>query len=520
MGFLCVVKFTIFWNSFIIPKPKKKKVFRQSSSLPSSCTPAPPPLTLIVRTSGSHLSLVQTRFTGSNMLKFSGLFLDKFTRVASVPVHHVDLVERVSILREELLAIGDNKEQFYSVLDEKGQWLYRSYRDGAGIVELMGQFHPHPYLALQVLDWRRKEVNCYVPLTSEEYAKGIKLAGRAKDINLAVDLFNEAARKRVMATSIYNALMGTYMCNGLAEACQSLFKDFRKQTQCAPSVVTYNILISVYGRLLMINNMEAAFEELCKSKLAPNSNTYNYLIAGYVTVWNWEKMEATFQLMKTAQVKPDFYTYVLMVRGYANSRNLGKMEEMYELIKDQIDENRVPLIRAMICAYCRNVVEDRVKKVENLLGLISEEEYKPWLNVLLIQLYAQEDILEAMEDKINEAFEHKTRVNTSGTMQAIVGSYYRCDASVDSIANFVKRAESAGWKLCRSLYHCMMISYGSQRRFEEMEGVVSEMENFNYGLVEKTLLIMFKAYISHGMEFKAKQVVGKMLKYGYSSASQ
>lgn len=76
--------------------------------------------------------------------------IGKFTRVATLPAHHTDLVQRVSILRNELLAIGNSKEKFDSVLDQNGQWLFRSYRDGAGIIELMDQLFPRHYLALQV----------------------------------------------------------------------------------------------------------------------------------------------------------------------------------------------------------------------------------------------------------------------------------------------------------------------------------------------------------------------------------
>ncbi|XP_010510288.1 PREDICTED: pentatricopeptide repeat-containing protein At2g30780-like [Camelina sativa] len=449
----------------------------------------------------------------SNFVKLSTEFIGKLSRVTSLPAQRTDLVQKVSVLKDELLTIGNSKEKFQNLLDQNGQWLFRSYRDVAGIIELMDQLFPRHYLALQVLDWRRSQKDYCIPLTSEEYAKGIKIAGRARDVNLAVYLFDEAAKKRIQTASVYNALMSVYMWNGFADECQSLFKDFTRQTHCAPTIVTYNILISVYGRLLMVKNMEAAFEELHKLKLSPVSFTYNFLIAGYVTAWNWGKMEATFQEMQGGPVEPDSDTYQLMLRGYANSGNLKKMEEMYEVIKDNVGVNNSPLVRAMICAYCKTSVEGRVQKVEKLLSLLSGEEYLPWLNVLLIRLYAQEDILEAMENKINEAFERKTCVNKSDVMRAITAAYFRCN-EVDNLANFVKRAESAGWKLCRSLYHCKIILYGSQKRFEEMEGVVNEMAQTNYGLVTKTFAIMHKAYKAHGMESDAEKVKGKMLKRG------
>ena len=47
--------------------------------------------------------------------------------------------------------------------------------------------------------------------------------------------------------------------------------------------------------------------------------------------------------------------------------------------------------------------------------------------------------------------------------------------AVDVLSEFVKRAELAGWRLCRSLYHCRMVLYGRQQRFTEMQHVLGEM---------------------------------------------
>lgn len=83
-------------------------------------------------------------------MKLSGQFIGKLTRVTNLPAHHTDLVHKVSILKNELLTIGNSKEKFENVLNQKGQWLFKSYRDGAGIIELMDQLSPRHYLALQV----------------------------------------------------------------------------------------------------------------------------------------------------------------------------------------------------------------------------------------------------------------------------------------------------------------------------------------------------------------------------------
>ncbi|KAJ0977599.1 hypothetical protein J5N97_013073 [Dioscorea zingiberensis] len=445
-----------------------------------------------------------------------------------------DLRGRILLLTEKPSSFDADAEAIRSQLSDLASRLL-SLPDGAdpspllsssplfppfAFLHLLSLLRSRPRLALAAFDWRCKHSDSLgPPIHPEEYAKAITIAGRERNTDLAADLLADARKRRTVSTSVYNALMAAYMYNGLTKKSISVFEDLKLDPDCKPSIVTYNILLSVFGRSMMVAPMEAVLRTVQESELTPNISTYNTVIAGYIAAWMWDKMESTYRSMEEGLVKPDNHTHLLMLRGYAHSGNLEKMEQVYELVREHVIEKDVQLIRAMICAYCKSNDPERVKKIEALSKFIPDEDYRPWLNVLLIRVYAQEGLVEAMERFIFEAFQRNTIITTIGVMNSIISSYFQCNA-VDQLAGFVRRAEYAGWRLCRSLYHCKMVMYGKEKRWEEMHGVLDEMELFRFDRTKKTYLIMYKAYSEIGRRWEAETVIGMMWKHGFVTTAE
>ena len=168
----------------------------------------------------------------------------------------------------------------------------------------------------------------------------------------------------------------------------------------------------------------------------------------------------------------------------------------------------------MIWAYCKSSDADKVNKVKALLKLIPEKEYRPWLNVLLIKLYAHENCLEEMDNAINEAFEYETTVTTTGIMRSIIIAYFWSNA-IEGLEKLTRHSVFAGWRIGYSLYHSKLVMYGSQKNLSEMQNVLEEMDSVNMHRTKKTLWIMYKAYWSCGQRSLVLKILGQMFKHGH-----
>ncbi|XP_044973779.1 LOW QUALITY PROTEIN: pentatricopeptide repeat-containing protein At2g30780-like [Hordeum vulgare subsp. vulgare] len=305
-------------------------------------------------------------------------------------------------------------------------------------LELLPLLRLKPHVGLAVFSFRR---TLSPPPTLPEFVVAISLASRARDPTAAANIFTDASSAYCPDQALYNALMSAYMHSGLVNCCVEAFHALQRDPRCGPpNADSYNILIALFGRSLLVDHMEATLQSLDVSGQPRTIGTYNAIIAGYLTAWMWDKMEAVFHEMIAGGVGPDTTTHLLMLRGYAHAGKIYKMELAYERAREHAGEVDMVHIRAMLCAYCKFAHVDRIQKIEELLLKLRPEDYRPWLNVLLIRVYAVEGLVEGMERRIAEALEHNTTVTTTQVMRSIITNYFQCDA-VDRLAHFVRQAE-------------------------------------------------------------------------------
>ena len=177
-----------------------------------------------------------------------------------------------------------------------------------------------------------------------------------------------------------------------------------------PDVITYNSLISAYGRGEQLQKAEQAFEQMQAAGIEPNENTYKHLVKAYVKSGQvekaaamkqvqapfkaermadrertniesfnthivkcikggqWQKAEEAFERMRAAGSKPDIYTYNPLVSAYARG---GQWQAAEETFKQMLFEGVKPDVHTHSCliyAYAkggqRHKAEEAFKRMQ------------------------------------------------------------------------------------------------------------------------------------------------------------
>lgn len=134
----------------------------------------------------------------------------------------------------------------------------------------------------------------------------------------------EAAFEQMRATRVEPDIL---CCNSLLLACSRSGQADKAagwlqtmRTEGSPDVISFNTVISAYGR---VSNKPCAWhwlKELIADGLVPTARTFEALVATDVLEGNWQEVESAFAEMDKLGVARDLRTHALLFTAYANGQ--------------------------------------------------------------------------------------------------------------------------------------------------------------------------------------------------------
>ncbi|CAN6554812.1 unnamed protein product [Malus baccata var. baccata] len=253
-----------------------------------------------------------------------------------------------SELREKLVGLVElHRDEFGSCLDSLAL-------DLLGIVKGLS-FHKKFDLAISVFEWFKKREDCDLVLNGSVVAVIISILWKVGRVSNATSLFqnlhNEGFSLDVYA---YTSLVTACASNGRYREAVSVFKKMEEEG-CRPTLITYNVILNVYGKMGMPwHKIRALVEGMKSSGIALDSYTYNTLITCCRCGSLYLEAAEVFQEMKTAGFVPEKVTYNALLDVYGKSR---RTKEAMEVLKDMESNGFSPSIvsyNSLILAYARD----------------------------------------------------------------------------------------------------------------------------------------------------------------------
>eukprot|EP00897_Mesotaenium_endlicherianum_P003223 jgi/Mesen1/2929/ME000175S02082 len=188
-------------------------------------------------------------------------------------------------------------------------------------------------------------------LTRVELTTVIKKLGRQKAYGVAKGVFEWMARSKNNNVRP-NGHAYTLMLGLLAE---ELVEEM-EEAGCAPSLVTYNTLIHMFGKAGRMSDALKAFERIRQAGLSPDKVAYTALATGYCQAGSLDRaVEVLNRMVQHEGLQPDLVTYSQLMNVYKQAGMVDKvLGVMAQMRADGLAPNAVAY-SALIQAYGRPV---------------------------------------------------------------------------------------------------------------------------------------------------------------------
>ncbi|ERN09385.1 hypothetical protein AMTR_s00029p00034670 [Amborella trichopoda] len=334
--------------------PPSKPIFQNPRPQPPS-SPLPPVLQeLLLRHSTTSQRLKPTpNSTTETLNSQSPVMLRKKRLGRSVDDNRgKPWIDNISDTGKEALISLTNHDcnNAFDVLDSyKDQ-----FEDGdlIGIIKALG-FHRRADMALDVFNWMRNQEN--YRFDGPEIPIIIRTLGREGHVSAANSLFHSLREDGYpMDVYAYTSIISACARNHKYRQALSLFRSMEDEG-CRPTLITYNVMLDVYGKMGMPwNRIFSLFESMRNDGVSPDSYSYNTLISACRRGSLYQEARDIFRQMKAVGCPPDKVTYNTLLDVYGKSR---RHKEALDVLREMEVNGFPPTIvtyNSLVSAYCRD----------------------------------------------------------------------------------------------------------------------------------------------------------------------
>ncbi|MQL84113.1 hypothetical protein Taro_016606 [Colocasia esculenta] len=346
---------------------------------------------------------------------------------------------------------------------------------------------------------------------SRTYARLVMMLGKCGQPMHASYLFQTMLSEGLRPTlDVYTSLVGAYGHNGLWDEAFNTLDEMKSILNCKPDVCTYTILIDCCCKMHRFDLIGGALTEMRNLGIKCSTVTFNTIIDGYGKVTMLEKMEASLSdMLECDGCLPDTCTLNSIIWAYGNCGQIDKMEKWYDEFQHMGIEPDIKTFNILIKSYGKAGMRGKMSLVMDFMKKRFISPTTVTFNSL-IDSFGKVGNIEKMEEIFRMMKFQGVKPN-SITYSSIVSGYSKAGLLM-KIPLILRQIENSDVVLDTTFFNCIISAYGQAGKIEMMEELFSLMGEKNCKPDKITFATMIQAYNAVGMHKAAQEVEIEILK--------
>ncbi|KAJ4953449.1 hypothetical protein NE237_030281 [Protea cynaroides] len=333
-----------------------------------------------------------------------------------------------------------------------------------------------PQKAQLVLEWKLEKMLKKNERDHRCYSELISLCEKARNVPLAIRVFNSMEADGIRATStVLNSLISTCLSSGDVMTALSLFEIMERSEDYKPNSVTYNAFMYFYSKLGNIKAMQAWFSARKAAGFSSDIQTYESVIIGLVKSKDFDTADRFYEEMMLSGITPTVAILQTMLDGLCERKKLGKIKIFLKFILDGGWGLNGQMAEKLLAFYLE---QGKVEEMEDLLGVLMMSNPDPrvlaQVHCGIIRMYAIADRLDDVEYCVGRMLKLGMSFTCSDDVEKIICSYFRT-AAYERLEMFLERIRGS-FLLTKSTFDLLVAGYGRAGLPEKLDLVIKDMK--------------------------------------------